>query len=185
MKDREIVNLFWERSPQAVDVLDYAYGNQLRHLAENILGDPRDAEECVNDAYLGMWEGIPPARPHPLLPYALKVVRNLCLKRYHWNTAKRRNSQFDVAFSELEGCLASGSSPEEHQDLQELRAVLEKFLQSMSQRDRILFLGRYWYGSSYQELAVRLGITENNAMVRLSRLREKLRKYLLQKGVLE
>ena len=122
--------------------------------------------------------------PNPLLPYALKVVRNLCLKRYHWNTAKKRFSPFDVAYTELEGCLAGSGGPEEHQDLQELRTALESFLRGLSHRDRQLFLGRYWYGSSYKELALKLGMTENNAAVRLSRLREKLRDYLQKKGVM-
>ena len=110
MKDREIVELFWARSPQAVDALAMAYGTQLRRLAGNILSNPQDAEECVNDAYLGLWDSIPPARPQPLLPYALRVVRNLCLKRYHWNIAQKRNSQFDLAYSELESCLPDQSS---------------------------------------------------------------------------
>ena len=98
MKDQEIVRLFWERSPQAVPALEETYGLQLRRLAGNLLSSPQDAEECLNDAYLGLWDSIPPARPEPLLPYALRVVRNLCLKRYHWNNAQKRNSQFDLAF---------------------------------------------------------------------------------------
>ena len=185
MKDREIVALFWKRSPQALEALEDAYGPQLRRLAGNILANPQDAEECVNDAYLGLWDSIPPAQPQPLLPYALRVVRNLCLKRYRWNTAQKRRSQFDLAYHELEGCLADSSGPEDQQELQELRQVLERFLHGLSQRDRQLFLGRYWYACSHKELALRLGMTENNVAVRLSRLRDKLRRYLLEKGVLE
>ena len=120
-----------------------------------------------------------------MLPYALRVVRNLCLKRYRWNTAQKRRSQFDLAYHELEGCLADSSGPEDQQDLRELRQVLERFLHGLSQRDRQLFLGRYWYACSHKELALRLGMTENNVAVRLSRLRDKLRRYLLEKGVLE
>lgn len=184
MNDREIVQLFWQRAPGAVDAVEEAYGYQLRQLAENLLG-PQDAEECVNDAYLALWDSIPPAEPSPLLPYALRVVRNLCLKRYHWNIAQKRNSQFDLAYSELESCLADHTGPEQQQDAKELRAALEGFLRGLSQRDRVLFLGRYWYACTHKELALRLGMTENNVAVRLSRLREKLRKYLLEKGVLE
>ena len=120
MKDREIVALFWKRSPQALEALEDAYGPQLRRLAGNILANPQDAEECVNDAYLGLWDSIPPAQPQPLLPYALRVVRNLCLKRYRWNTAQKRRSQFDLAYHELEGCLADSSGPEDQQDLRDL-----------------------------------------------------------------
>ncbi len=185
MKDREIVRLFWERSPQAVTALEDTYGLQLRRLAGNLLHDPEDAEECVNDAYLGLWDSIPPAKPDPLLPYALRVVRNLCLKRYHWNTAQKRNSQFDLAYSELEECLSGASGPEETQDYHELQAALEGFLRGLSKKDRALFLGRYWYACSHKELAIRLGMTEPNTATRLSRLRGKLLTYLKEKGVLE
>ena len=108
MKDREIVRLFWERSPSGDRPGGYLR-TSTRRLAGNLLHDPEDAEECVNDAYLGLWDSIPPAKPDPLLPYALRVVRNLCLKRYHWNTAQKRNSQFDLAYSELEECLSGAS----------------------------------------------------------------------------
>ena len=185
MKDRDIIELFWQRLPQAVDAVEEAYGSQLRGLAGNLLPDPQDAEECLNDAYLGLWDSIPPARPQPLLPYALRVVRNLCLKRYHYNRAGKRNNQMEVALSELENCLAGSSTPEREQDAKELGAALNGFVKGLSHRDRVLFLGRYWYGSSYKELALKLGITENNAAVRLSRLRDKLRAHLQKKGVLE
>ena len=120
-----------------------------------------------------------------MLPYALRVVRNLCLKRYHYNRAGKRNNQMEVALSELENCLAGSSTPEREQDAKELGAVLNSFVKGLSHRDRVLFLGRYWYGSSYKELALKLGITENNAAVRLSRLRDKLRAHSQNKGVLE
>ena len=165
MKDRDIIELFWQRLPQAVDAVEEAYGSQLRGLAGNLLPDPQDAEECLNDAYLGLWNSIPPAKPQPLLPYALRVVRNLCLKRYHYNRAGKRNNQMEVALSELENCLAGSSTPEGEQDAKELGAVLNSFVKGLSHRDRVLFLGRYWYGSSYKELALKLGITENNGVV--------------------
>ena len=185
MNDREIVRLFWARSPQAIAALEETYGPQLKRLAGNILVSSLDAEECINDAYLGLWNSIPPANPHPLLPYVLRVVRNHCLKRYRWNVAQKRNSQFDLAFSEMESCLADSSRPEEAQDLRELQHTLEDFLWTLSKKDRALFLGRYWYACSHKELAVQLGMTENNVAVRLSRLRGKLLAYLKQKGVLE
>ena len=94
----------------------------LNDIDPKLLEDPLDVEECVNDAYLALWQGIPPAKPAPLLPYALRVVRNLCLKRYHWNIAQKRNSQFDLAYSELESCLADHTGPEQQQDAKELRA---------------------------------------------------------------
>ena len=107
MEDREIVKLFWERSPQAVDALAEAYGPDLRALARRLLEDPLDVEECVNDAYLALWQGIPPAKPAPLLPYALRVVRNLCLKRRRWNRAGTPSWNFSAS---LTACfIASGT----------------------------------------------------------------------------
>ena len=143
MEDREIVKLFWERSLQAVDALAEAYGPDLRALARRLLEDPQDVEECVNDAYLALWQGIPPAKPAPLLPYALRVVRNLCLKRRRWNRAGKRQSAFDLAYEELEECLGGGEGPEGSLDLEELKDALNSFLSRLSHRDRVLFLGRY------------------------------------------
>ena len=94
-------------------------------------------------------------------------------------------THLDVYKRQLESCLADHTGPEQQQDAKELRAALEGFLRGLSQRDRVLFLGRYWYACTHKERALRLGMTENNVAVRLSRLREKLRKYLLEKGVLE
>ena len=185
MDDREIVKLFWARSPQAVDALDEAYGPDLRRLAQRLLDNRQDAEECVNDTYLSLWQGIPPAKPDPLLPYALRVTRNLCLKRKRWNTAGKRSSPFDAAFEELEDCLGDSAGPEAIFDEGELKAALNSFVRGLSHRDRVLFLGRYWYGCSLKELGERLSITENNGAVRLSRLREKLKAHLRKKGVLE
>ena len=185
MRDQEMVELFWRRSEQALDEVESAYGFQLRRLAGNLLGNPQDVEECLNDAYLALWDAIPPARPQPLLPYALRVVRNLCLKRRRYNTAQRRFSPFDAAFGELEHMLADESAgPEHRQDAAELTAALEGFLRGLPRRDRQLFLGRYWYGASHRDLGLRLGMSENNAAVRLSRLRDKLRRYLQEKEVL-
>ena len=125
MDDREIVKLFWARSPQAVDALDEAYGPDLRRLAQRLLDDRQDAEECVNDTYLSLWQGIPPAKPDPLLPYALRVTRNLCLKRKRWNTAGKRSSPFDAAFEELEDCLGNTAGPEASFDEGERLSITE------------------------------------------------------------
>ena len=185
MEDAAIVELYWQRAPEAIGHTQEKYGAYCLAIAGRLVPVREDAEECVNDTYLSLWQGIPPAKPDPLLPYALRVTRNLCLKRKRWNTAGKRSSPFDAAFEELEDCLGDSAGPEASFDEGELKAALNSFVRGLSHRDRVLFLGRYWYGCSLKELGERLSITENNGAVRLSRLREKLRKYLLEKGVLE
>ena len=161
-------------------------GSQLRGLAGNLLPDPQDAEECLNDAYLGLWNSIPPAKPQPLLPYALRVVRNLCLKRYHYNRAGKRNRQLDVALLGAGKLLGRVLHAGEGTGRQGAGGRLEQLCQRAVPPGPGAVLGRYWYGSSYKELALKLGITEGATAVRLSRLRDKLRRPTCRKkGVLE
>lgn len=187
LEDREILDLFFQRSQRAVEEVQAKYGARLQRLAENMLGDVQDAEECVSDACLGAWNSIPPHRPEPLLPYLYKIVRNQCLKRYRRESAlKRGGDGFDAAFDELENWLGFQSQdPAAELDAKELAQALDQFLKKLSRRDRILFLGRYWFGEPYSALSAKLGITENNAAVRLSRIRDKLKKYLAEKGAIE
>ena len=108
--DEKIIDLFFERDQQAIQELNQKYGELFHALALRILSDRRDAEECVNDAYLGVWNAIPPQRPQVLSAYVCRIVRNLAWKADARNTAARRNSAYDVAMEELEGCLpASGT----------------------------------------------------------------------------
>ncbi|MCI8549935.1 MAG: sigma-70 family RNA polymerase sigma factor [Lachnospiraceae bacterium] len=182
MEDEEIIELFNARSEQAIAELSEKYGPFCRKIAGNILGNSRDAEECVNDAYLGVWKRIPPENPKPLSAYLFKIVRNLSIARYHANTAKKRNSFYDVALEELEGCLESSATVEEEISVRELSRLLDLFLKRESRENRIMFVRRYWYSDSVLEIAGKFGISENNASVRLSRIRNRLRKFLQKEG---
>ena len=111
--DSKIIDLFYERSDQAIIELSQKYGFVCTKVANNILNDVRDTEECVNDAYLGAWNTIPPQNPNPLLRYVCHIVRNFAIKKYHANTAAKRNSVYDVALDELENCFPSSASVED------------------------------------------------------------------------
>lgn len=182
MEDEEIVALFWERSEEAIGAVDEKYGGVLRRIGRNILNSDRDGEECVNDAYLAAWNTIPPQRPEPLLTYLCKIVRNQAVARYHANTAQKRNSSYDVALEELEECLASDGTVEEALSAKELTAHLDRFLDTLDGESRALFVRRYWYADSIAGLAEQFRLSKNNVSVRLSRLREKLRRYLKKEG---
>ena len=183
MEDEKIIDLFFERSEQAIDELSKKYGRLCLRTAENILGNPEDAEECVNDAYLALWNKIPPERPELLPAYLLRIVRNLSIKKYHANTAAKRNSYYDVALDELEDCFPAGSSVEEEADARETARLIDSFLEKMDEPSRILFTGRYFHGDSIEALAARFRTTKHNVSVRLSRIRKKLKQFLVKEGV--
>ena len=181
--DEEIIELFFQRDQRAIQALDAKYGRLCRSLSYNIVNDRQDAEECVNDAYLGAWNAIPPARPDPLSAYLVKIVRNLSLKRYWRQEAARRSGRCTVALEELEACAAGRETPEEALDARELARVIEGFLDTLTTRERVIFMRRYAYLDTYADIAERVGISEKNVSVRLTRIRRRMRRYLTERGM--
>lgn len=184
MEDSKIIALFFARSEQAIAELSAKYGKLCMHIADNILGNKSDAEECVNDAYLGAWKTIPPQKPNPLQTYICKIVRNIAITRYHANTAQKRNCHYDVALEELEYCLTAPDTAESKLQAQELSHLLDRFLTTLDVRSRVMFVRRYWYSDSVAEIAAAFKMRPNSVSVQLSRIRGKLRKFLIQEGYL-
>lgn len=182
--DERIIDLFFERSEKAIDELDAKYGKVFHKTSYNILNNYLDAEECVNDAYLGTWNFIPPTRPHSLLAYVCQIVRNISLKRFYLKTAIKRNSTYDVAMEELDACLSTKSTVEDEIEMKELIQIIEDFLDTLSQENRVIFLQRYWFSDTYSDIAKKVGISEKSVSVRLTRIRKKMREYLVEREVL-
>ena len=182
MEDSKIIELFYARSEQAIMELSKKYGAVCSKVARNILNNNLDAEECVNDAYLGAWNTIPPRNPDPLLTYICRIVRNLSITRYHANTAVKRNSYYDAALDELEESLASPSGVETEISGKELSREIDRFLDTLDQDTRVMFVRRYWYSESIPGIAASFRMSNNNVSVRLSRTRKKLKKYLKKEG---
>jgi len=183
LDDKKIIELFCERKEQAIVELSKKYGLVCRKVASNILNDTRDTEECINDAYLGAWNTIPPQAPNPLLSYICRIVRNLAINRYHANSAKKRNSVYDISLEELDNCFPLDFSVESHLEAVEIAQLINQFLGTLEMENRIMFVRRYWYSDSIEDIAKLFGVSKNNVSVRLSRTREKLRKYLMKEGV--
>ena len=184
MTDTEIINLFFERSEQAIEELAKKHGSAVARVVRNILGNAQDTEECVNDTYLGTWNAIPPHKPNPLRTFVCRIARNLATKKYHANTADKRNSQYDLALDELEDYLSDSDSVEKAYEAQELKEAINGFLATLSYSDRFLFMRRYWYSDPVQDIAKMAHSTNNSVTVRLFRIREKLRLYLEKEGLL-
>ena len=181
--DEKIIELFFERSEQGIRELDMKYGKICHNLSYNIVNSRRDAEECVNDAYLGAWNAIPPARPTPLLSYLLKIVRNISLKIYWRKEAAKRSSHYTIALEEIEACIADQKNIEEEIEVRELACIIESFLDTLTIENRVIFMRRYWFSDSYKDIAEFVGLSEKNISVRLTRIREKMKQYLIEREV--
>ena len=181
--DEKIIELFFERSEQAIRELDIKYGKICHNLSYNIVNSRQDAEECVNDAYLGAWNAIPPVKPDPLLTYICKIVRNISLNLYHRKEAAKRSSHYTIAMEEIEACIAATNAVEAEIEAVELAHIIEGFLDTLTVENRVLFMRRYWFSDSCRDIAGLMGLTEKNVSVRLTRIREKLRQYLIEREV--
>ena len=184
MTDERIIELFFARSERGIEELDTKYGATCHRIAQNILGNKEDAEECVNDAYLGVWNSIPPKKPSLLSAFLFKILRNLSITRYHANTAQKRNSFYDIALDELGETISTEESVEKECSQKELTNAIEGFLDTLTRENRVIFVCRYWFSESYTEIAKRTGLTEKNISVRLTRIREKMKEYLSERGIL-
>lgn len=185
MDDSKIVDLFYERSEQAICETRAKYAATIRGIAYNILQNRQDMEECENDTYLAAWNRIPPEKPDPLSAYLFRITRNLAIKRYRANTAARRNNAYDLALEELEEIIGgSGGDPADEYVTKELTAALERFLSEIDKEDRILFMCRYWYFDSVADIAAQLCWKPHRVSVRLSRIRIRLRNFLQKEGML-
>ncbi|MBO4280234.1 MAG: sigma-70 family RNA polymerase sigma factor [Lachnospiraceae bacterium] len=177
-EDYRILQLFRSGSEDAIREIQRVYGGYLFTLAEGILKDRQDAEECVNDTYLRAWESIPKAEPDNLKAYLSRVVRNLSISRLRSNQAKKRGGDKTfTSYEELSECIPD-SRRNEQADRERLRSQMNSFLRNLSKEKRQIFLKRYWLSCSVAEIAAQLGKDERFVSNRLYEIKKKLRKHL-------
>lgn len=182
MEDKEILDLLWSRSEEGITALTQKLGSRLQRLAQNILLDPQDAQECVNDTLLALWNAIPPHRPEPILPYALRICKNIATSRLRNRLAIKR-SGYEIALDELADAIGADTL-QQALDEQALGSAINVFLATLSAENRVIFLRRYWHGESVSTIASLVSLSENTVSVRLSRIRGKLRTYLKKEELL-
>lgn len=180
MEDHQIIELFWQRSEGAISALAQEFGKLLYRMSMNLLGSPQDAEECVNDTYLAVWRSIPPNRPEPLRPYVCRIGRNIALNRLRSSSAQKR-SGYEISLEELAGCIPAPRM----EDGQALGRAMDAWLDTLNKDNRAIFLRRYWFGDSVQDIADAFHMKENAVSVRLNRLRSNLKEYLIKEGYYE
>ncbi len=175
MEDHQIIDLYWQRDETAIAETERKYGRYCYAIAFGILQSNEDAEESVNDTYIGAWNAMPPHRPENLPTFLGKITRHLSLKTWRERTAiKRGGGEVPLALEELEGCIPAGQSVDEHLEAAELAAVLDDFLGALPVEERRVFLCRYWYFDSIHDISVRFGFGQSKVKMMLKRTREKL-----------
>ena len=181
LPDEEIVNLYFDRSEEAIAACQVKYGKSCHTVAYNILHSDEDAEECVNDTWLRAWNSIPPERPTRLGAWLSTVTRRLALTRYEKKTAAKRNGGMEASLEELSECVTAGSLT--IADEVALSEAINGFLASLPTRTRMIFMRKYWYMDSIADIAKALGMGESAVKVTLHRTREKFRKHLAKEGI--
>lgn len=183
MEDSRIVELYWRRSGDAISETSRKYGRYCYAIAYNLLSNSRDAEECVNDTWLGAWNAMPDNRPQYLAPFLGKIARRLALNRFRADRAEKRGGgELPLVLEELEACVPAVSSTAQVVEDGVLEEEINRFLRTLPPRDRDVFLWRYWYGEPLAEIANRCGLKLNTVKTSLYRTREKLRRHLEQEG---
>lgn len=183
MNDNEIIAMLFDRDEEAVGAIAVKYGGYCHSIAQNILENREDAEQCVNDTYMKVWESIPPQKPKIFSAFLAKITRNLAIDRYRCeHSAKRGGSETALIFEELEECVSCGGSVEDEAERREMTAAVNRFLGRLTQRSRVMFVSRYCYCESVSSIAARFGIRENSVSVSLARTRRHLREYMRKEG---
>lgn len=179
MEDAEIIVLLFERSEDGLVQLQKKYGSTLEAVSMAILNNRTDAEECVNDLYLKIWNIIPPYSPRYLKAFLCKLVRQISIDRYRKRKRERAGSEYLLSLSELTE-IPVAEAPET--DDGELKEHFNRFMSTLHEEDRVLFVRRYYLCESPDDLAERFGMSRSLVNVRLYRIRKSLRAFLEKEG---
>ena len=183
MTDLMIIELYFARDEKAIKDTDTKYGKLCFSVANNILCNDEDSEECVNDTYLSVWNTIPPTRPNNFMAFICRITRNLSLKRLDFNKARKRTPNAIVSFSELEEILSDESIPRPEVGTDEVSKLISDFLRKEKEDARNVFIRKYWFFDSVSDIATRYSFTESKVKNMLYHTRNKLREYLKKEGV--
>ena len=183
MEDKAILDLYFARDEQAIMETDRKYGGYCYSVANRILCNQEDSEETVSDTYWHTWNSIPPHRPSFLKLFLAKVTRNLAFTRWRkQSAAKRGGGETELVLEELAGCIPGREQIDDQLNEKELVRSIQEFLDTLAERDRAIFLHRYFFVEDADTISARYGMKRTTVNVILSRTRTKLKTYLTQEG---
>lgn len=185
MEDKQIIDMYFSRSEEAIAQTQIKYGGYCNTIAYNILQNAEDVEECLSDMLIKLWDLIPPERPLCFKAYIGKLMRNIALNRVKYNNAdKRGGGQTMAVIDELEECIPDANSVESEIDKRQLTGMINTFLGTLTQEKRIIFVKRYWYMCNVKDIAEQEGMSESKVKSMLFRIRGELKDYLAGEGVI-
>lgn len=184
MDDKRIVELYWQRDESAIAETQKKYGKYCYSVAYNILGHHHDAEECVNDTYLKAWNSIPPQKPQTLSVFLGVITRSISLNRWKMIRAEKRGGgEMELIFSELDEMFSSETTVQDEFENRALGEAISKFLESLSETERVIFMRRYWHCDSIKIISEAFGFGQGKIKMLLKRTREKMAVYLAKEGI--
>lgn len=185
MEDLQIVELYWNRDEDAIAQSQQKYGNYCYSIAYNILHNNEDAQESLNDTWLAAWDAIPPHHPQILSTFLGKITRRLSLNKWRSMTAEKRGGgNFPLSLDELEECIPDHCSIDEQLEAQYLSEAIDAFLSRAKEEERKVFVCRYWYFDSVENIAKHFGYSESKVKMMLKRTRDRLKDYLIKEGLI-
>ena len=185
MEDSQIVDLYWQRSTDAIAESSAKYGGYCHAIALRILDSHPDAEECVNDTWIGAWNAMPVHRPACLPAFLGKLTRRAACNRLDALRAEKRGGgELPLVLEELAECVSGRSDPGRTVEEIELAREVNRFLRRLPEQACNVFLRRYWYAEPLADIAVRYGMSEGAVKASLFRTRQKLRNHLEKEGLL-
>ena len=183
MEDKQIISLYLQRDEKAIEETERKYGKMLNAMARRILADEDDGSECVNDAYLKVWNTIPPTIPKHFSAFLHKVVRTVSIDRFRAKQTRRsKASEYAVSLQELGECIPSNSSPQESLEMELLITSIERYLRSLKTEHRQMFLCRYYFADSIKSISDYFACSEGRVKSILFRIRDGLKTHLKQEG---
>lgn len=186
MEDKQIITLYFQRREEAIAATASKFGNYCYSIAYNILRSRQDSEEVTSDTYMEAWNAMPPHRPNSLAAFLGKITRRNALDRWDYlHAAKRGGGEVPLVLEELKECASTRGNPELELQMQELGSIISGFLRQLPERERSIFIMRYWYLDSVKEISHRYGDSQSRIKSQLFRTRKKLRLFLEQEGVIQ
>ena len=187
MEDKAIVDLYWARDEQAITETQKKFAAYLSKIAYNILYDREDTEESVNDTYLRAWNSMPENRPKVLSTYLGKIIRRLSIDRYRKKHAQKRGeSEYALSLEEMRedlGLEAQAPADVEGAAIEkELADLINRWLAGRPERERNIFLSRYYFLDAVTDIAGKAGMKEGTVRSILFRERAALKEYLEKEG---
>lgn len=184
MTDEKIIHMLFLRDESVIESISEKYQNYCRSIALNILGNGSDAEECVNEALYNVWQSIPPNKPEVFSAYIGKCTRFSALKKLRESTAQKRGGgEFALAYEELSAFISDNDNMQSEIEAEETGRIINSFLKKLPEKERRVFIRRYWYFDSISDIAGRYGYSESKVKSMLFRTRKKLKAKLINEGV--